>query len=186
MRIGRSLWFFLTLALLGAVAVTVPILYNLGLQLKPEQLMEARERWRAKGPRDYVLTFGRKVDQDPQVDEYRVEVRGGKVLCVVENGALTLAENVQPVLGAGAGLSLAALNGQTETDEALRGRSVDGLFDLIEDGLKQDESPNGRNFATASFDPADGHPTHYVHRVKGTGERLELIVRLVRVDEGRR
>jgi len=49
MKRGSWLWFFLILLILASVAITIPIVYNLRLQLKPEQLEQARERWQRRG-----------------------------------------------------------------------------------------------------------------------------------------
>ena len=65
---GQRRWrrwvpFFLVLVALGAVAVVVPIVYNLRLQLRPEQLEQARQRWREQGPPDYDLSCERKTTE---------------------------------------------------------------------------------------------------------------------------
>jgi hypothetical protein len=57
--------------------------------------------------------------------------------------------------------------------------TVDGQFAVIEKGLQLDLAEGvRRNYATAAFDLRDGHPTHYVRRVRGSGERLEWNVNL--------
>jgi hypothetical protein len=64
---------------------------------------------------------------------------------------------------------------------------VEALFRQMESLLAGDTAEGRRNYATADFDPVDGHPTHYVHRVRGTSRRLEWNVQLTRVsqkDEG--
>src|SRR5260370_25864130 len=78
-RRGQWLVFFLLLGVLGAVAVIVPIVYNLGLQLKPEGVARARTLWGEKGPRDYDLELMRREDRQENTDEYRVKVRHGQV-----------------------------------------------------------------------------------------------------------
>ncbi len=50
----------------------------------------------------------------------------------------------------------------------------------MEEALRHDEASGGRNYITAKFDPADGHPQHYVRRIRGTKERVEWFVRLER------
>jgi hypothetical protein len=59
---------------------------------------------------------------------------------------------------------------------------VSALFEQIEAALRQDETADRRNFATAQFDPKDGHPLRYVRRVRGTKERMEWHVKLTRVE----
>jgi hypothetical protein len=57
--------------------------------------------------------------------------------------------------------------------------TVEGQFAEIEKGLQLDLAAGARkNYATAAFDLGDGHPTHYVRRVRGTGDRLEWNVNL--------
>ena len=62
---------------------------------------------------------------------------------------------------------------------------MDGQFDVIEKGLQLDLAEGmRRNYATAAFDLGDGHPTHYVRRVRGSGDRLEWNVNLTTPTEG--
>jgi hypothetical protein len=49
--------FFLLLAALAGVAMTLLVLYDLRQQLRPEALAEAEKLWRECGPADYDLTF---------------------------------------------------------------------------------------------------------------------------------
>ena len=56
---------------------------------------------------------------------------------------------------------------------------MEGPFAVIEKGLQLDLAEGvRRNFSTAAFDLRDGHPTHYVRRVRGSGDRLEWNVNL--------
>src|SRR5262245_54551830 len=71
---------FLTLAVLGTVAVTLPLVYNLGQQLGPEQLDAARVRWAERGPADYDLEVAVAFGRDTRPQRYTVLVRGGKAL----------------------------------------------------------------------------------------------------------
>lgn len=174
---GRDwVWFFLVLAVLGAVAVVVPIVYNLGLQLTPEQLAQARGRWSAAGPADYDLDYQQKVTVHGRTEEtiYRVSVRDRRVTAVFCNGELTLL----------AGSAEAALG---PWPRLLRGPSgaldVDGMFDEMEAEFRVDAGSPRRPYVTATFDKRDGHPTRFVHRVRTTGERLEWTIKLVRVGE---
>jgi hypothetical protein len=159
-RPRRWVLYFAVLALLGAAAVAVPIVYNLSIQLTPEQVREARQRWEASGPADYELLYQERVDQGP-VEVYRVEVRGGQVA------------RVSAVGPDGKGVPLNDLS--AEESQAF---AVPALLGQIERHLEEDlRGGKRRNFATASFDKKFGHPTRYVRRVKG-GERLEWRVRL--------
>jgi hypothetical protein len=174
-RPRRWVWFFLALVVLGVTAVVVPIVYNLSIQLRPEQLAEARRLWRENAPADYDLEYLVKTTKADGEEEtpYRVEVRGGRAVFVAANGEVL---GVDAALAAIAGPVLPALS----PEEAGR-YAVPALFDQIEATLHQDETAGGRHFATARFDPKDGHPYHYVHRVRGTRERVEWNVKLTRI-----
>jgi hypothetical protein len=170
---GRDwVWFFAVLAALGVCAVVVPIYYNLGLQLTPEQAESARARWRASGPADYDLDYQQKSTRDGVTEEteYRVLVRDRRVSAVFCDGRLVLL----PGLAAGAALGPwpRALAGPSGA------RDVDGMFDHIEGQQRADAGSPRRPYVTATFDRHNGHPTRYVRRTRGGGERLEWTVKL--------
>jgi hypothetical protein len=51
------------------------------------------------------------------------------------------------------------------------------LFRFIEGFLKEDaKADSPRTYTVATFDPDDGHLVHFVRRVSGTTERLEITV----------
>jgi hypothetical protein len=152
----RWVWFFLVLAVMSATAIILPIIYNLSLQLRPGELAAARQRWKANGPRDYDLQFQEKITEhgESSASEWYVKVRDGKVTAVTCDGE-TLPAAEYPDL------------------------TVDGQFAVIEKSLQLDLAEGARrNYATAAFDLHDGHPTHYVRRVRGSGDRLEWNVNL--------
>ena len=65
--------------------------------------------------------------------------------------------------------------------------TVEGQFAEIEQGLQLDLAEAARkNYATAAFDLRDGHPTHYVRRVRGSGDRLEWNFNLRKAGEDER
>ncbi len=155
-------WFFVALAVLGTAAVTLPLIYNLSLQLRPEELASARERWKADGPRDYDLQFQEKITHNGEQTEsnWIVEVRDGKAVAATRDGRKLPAEDYAD-------------------------RTVEGQFAEIERGLQLDLAEGARrNYATAAFDLRDGHTVHYVRRVRGSGERLEWNVNLFKPGEG--
>lgn len=156
------IWFFVVLAVLGATAVILPIVYNLSLQLRPEELAAAQQRWKANGPRDYDLQYQEKITEKGEQSEtsWSVEVRDDRVKSVACDGE-----------------TLPALDYPNLT--------VDGQFTEIEKGLQLDLAEGRRhNYATAAFDLGDGHPTHYVRRVHGSGDRLEWNVNLFKPGQG--
>src|SRR4051812_35261360 len=90
--------YFLLLFVLAASGMVIPIFYNLGLQLRPEQLAEARARWAEAGPRDYDLTFSVAYGRErtgsgcsatmaaPAAQRHIVLVRGGRIVCALCEG----------------------------------------------------------------------------------------------------
>jgi hypothetical protein len=162
------LWYIAGLAVLGALAIAIPLVYNLRLQLKPADLQAAEERWQQQAPRDYDLEYlwkeegdaGSQVPPERQREEGRLEVRGGVIRQALRNGV--------------------AVPPQTCAD-----RDVTALFRLIASYLEVDSQPGApRVYVVGQFDPADGHPVHYVRRVTSSRRRIEVIVQLVRVPEG--
>jgi hypothetical protein len=158
--------FFLLLAVLAAAGAVVPVVYNLRLQLRPEQVGQEWARWREWGPRDYDLRCTEKLLHGPaeEQNEYVVLVRGGVVVALGSNGELLRLEGAGPALGP----AVRALPGGA--GEAV---GVEPLFEHIEAALRQDAAEGRRTYATATFDPRDGHPVRYVRRVRATGERVE-------------
>ena len=157
-------WFFVFLAVMGAAAVTLPIVYNLSLQLRPEDLAAARAHWQAAGSRNYDLQYQEKITQNgvSSESEWNVQVRDGKVTAVTRDGEVLPAADYPNL-------------------------TVDGQLAEIEKGLQLDLAAGARtNYATAAFDLGDGHPAHYVRRVRGTGDRLEWNVNLNKAGEDRR
>jgi hypothetical protein len=163
----RWIGFFIVLAVSAAIAVIVPLVYNLTIQLRPEQLVEARRRWQVNIVSNYDLEYLVRTTQSDQGREsaYLVQVRSGQVVLVVCNSDVVY---LDPALAVVVGLAVPALSSENP-----RQFGVPALFDEMEATLRQDESSGHRNFATAQFDPKDGHPFHYVHRVRGTKERVE-------------
>ena len=156
LRSRRSAWFFGLLAILAALGLTIPIVYNLSLQLTLDQVTAARRLWRKRGPKDYDLAYAEKIDPSGSQFYYQVQVRDGRVTAFSCNG---VAEPVQ-------------LGGDYQA------HSIDGLFEEIEAALKADRDRGGRrNYVAASFDKVDGHPHRYIRRETGTRNRLEWNVK---------
>ena len=176
-RSRRWIGFFVVLGVLSAIAVVVPLVYNLSIQLRPEQLAEARRRWQGNGPDNYDLQYlvemKHEADVEPEKSEYLVKVRDGRVVLVAESGeVLYLDPSLALVAGSGA---LAV------SSEGPGSYGVPALFDRIEAARRRDEAAGRKNYTQAQFDPKDGHPLHYIHSVRGTKERVEWHVKLKRV-----
>jgi Family of unknown function (DUF6174) len=167
------LWFFVPLLALTAAGIVIPIVYNLRLQLKPEQLAQARERWRQSGTQDYDLDYSARYDAEPEADEVFVKVRGGKVVRVVKNDQMLCFGDTA---GLALGLTVLAL-----PSADLSSQTVEGFFDQMESWMRHDAETIGhRNYATATFHATDGHPIRFVHRDSRTKERLEYQLKLTR------
>jgi hypothetical protein len=150
------IWYFAILVLLTAGSITVMIVYNMGRQLKPEQLEQARKLWKEKGPADYGMEY--TVKTATSNDLYQVQVRHGKVQSVVSNG-LTLPKDKYVY------------------------HDMPGLFSEIEQFLIHARAPGSpRTFMAAKFDDAgDGHLIQFIRRVVSTNERVEINVALTPV-----
>jgi hypothetical protein len=148
------IWYFVILVVLTLLSITALVMFNLGQQLKPEQLAQAQALWNDKGPRDYNMVY---TLNGSTTGTYRVQVRQGKVVSVIRDG-------------------------QSVEKRLYVYSSMPALFEFIEDFLKQDAEPGRRRtFTKAVFDPQDGHLKHYVRRVMGTTERQEITVELTPV-----
>jgi hypothetical protein len=168
----RWVGLFVVLATLGAAAVVIPLVYNLRLQLTPGQLADARARWEASGPRDYDLEYLLRNEdgRETENEEYALRVRGGRVVLVACNGELLY---LDPAAGCAAGPAVRAVPGVNPQDFG-----VEAILRTIEADLQRDAAQGARNYTVATFDPADGHPLHYVHRDRGTRRRQEWTIRL--------
>jgi hypothetical protein len=148
-RPKRWIWFFVVIATLAAAGLATEIWSNLSQQLTPEKLAAARAVWQEKGPRDYVLNYDVKRDENPD------PVRGGDRYTV------------------------RVTDGKGTPARAGEFGSMDDLFDRIDAQLRADREPGSpRAFVKATFDPDNGHVIHYVHSVMKTRQRLEVTVTL--------
>ncbi len=181
---GKSrVWivFFLMLAFMAGLGIVVPLVYNLSLQLKTEDAAAARKLWQTKGPADYDLEYRTKVDRDEPI-EYRVAVRNREAafLATAKGEIVVMAEELEEAIGLVAGGTATICAPRIASSEELtRQHTIDGFFHLIEAKLSDDVAVGGRNYATATFDPECGYPIRYIHRVRGSNERIELNAHLL-------
>lgn len=172
-RSRRWIGFFLVLGVLAGIAIVVPFVYNLSLQLRPEQLTDARRRWQENRRADYDLAcLIKRVEGGVAArdQECLVQVRAGRVVVIVDEGAVVY---LDPALAVVAGTSV---QGVSSEDPGHYG--VAALFDEIEAALRQRETEDRRDYIKADFDPRDGHANHYIRRVPQTKERVEWFVKL--------
>jgi hypothetical protein len=158
-RSARWIWFFVILGTMLVGGVSTEIWFNVNQQLQPEQLAEARQHWREKGPRDYRLIYEVKDEVNPEPAgavplKYAVDVRDGKVTPV-----------------------------DKPSGKFVTYGSMDDLFDFVERTLQEDIARGGkRPFTVARFQKTDGHIVHYVRSVMSTRERLDIRVELTPLD----
>ena len=175
-RSKRWIGFFIVLSLLAITAIVVPLVYNLSIQLRPEQLAEAQQRWKENKPADYDLEYLVKSDDEGSETReirYLVQVRAGRVVLIMEGDeVLYLEPSLAAVMGSGV-FSLSS--------EEPRRYGVQALFAQIEEAMRQADTAARRDFVKADFDPHDGHPSHFIHRVRGTKQRVEWFVKLTRL-----
>ncbi len=146
------IWFFLALIGLSLVAVVTLIVYNLGQQLKPEELTAARRLWQEHGPRGYQLTYTIKRGIQAKRDTFVVRVRAGRVVS-------------------------ASVNDLPEPKERFPYRGMDALFDNIARFQDFDAKPGRpRTYTRAIFDKNTGALLWYVRTVMGGQERVEILV----------
>ena|SRR5579859_7789005 len=154
------IWFFVVLAGLAVVAMTVLVLYNLGQQLTQDQLAAARALWKEKSPKSYQLTYRIKIGVDKEPDIYVVRVRNGEVVS-------------------------STLNERPEEKRLFGERGMDAIFDWIQEFQELAAKPKQpKTYIRALFDSKTGAVRWYVRRVMGGSERLELTVEPVEPLEG--
>ncbi len=150
-------WYFVILAVLATLSVTILIRYNRGQQLTRQQLDAARALWQQKGPSDYDLDYTKTAEA---TERYRVQVRHGKVVSALRDG--------QPM-----------------EERLYIFYDMPGLFDALEGFLEEDARPgSSATYMVATFDAADGHLIRLVRRVMRTSQRLEIHVTLTPVTTG--
>jgi hypothetical protein len=152
------IWFFVSLVLLGAAAVSINWAYNRRQQLTMAELQRNEDLWEKKGPADYDLTIEKTIqsaaEDAPQQHRIDVQVRHGKVVT---------AKDEQGVLA------------RRLWDEY----DMSGWFGFIERFLQIDSAAGApRTFCSAEFDPATGQLRHYIRSISTTRERQELTLRL--------
>jgi hypothetical protein len=149
-RSSGWIWYFAVVAVLAIIFTGVLIRFNLAQQLTLADLQAAEKLWSKRGPADYDMEYTKEGNV---TGVFNVQVRDRRVIKAI-------------------------CDGRPQEERLLGYSSMPALFGFIEDFLKEDAKPgNRRVFTTGQFDPVDGHLIHYVRRVTGTMERIELSVR---------
>jgi hypothetical protein len=162
--------FFLLLIVLASAGAVFPLIFNLRQQLTSGKLQDAQARWRENGPRSYDLEYTFRLDNEPQALRHLVIVREGQVVLEVVDGE---AIYLDPAFGLAMGLSASAVG------QVSRPKGIEVVFNRMEEVLQSNASASRRNFTSAQFDPKDGHPRRFVHRVRDTGQREEWYLRIL-------
>jgi hypothetical protein len=168
------------LGVLAVFAIVVPFVYNLSLQLQPEQLTDARGRWQEHQPADYDLECLIKSVEggiEARDQERLVQVRAGRVVLIVDEGDVVY---LDPALAVVAGPAVLGISSEEPGHYG-----VAALFDEIEAALRQRATGERREYIKADFDPRDGHPNHFIHRVPRTKDRVEWFVKLTPLGDGK-
>ena len=152
-----SFFVFVTVASIG-VAVFM-ILFNLSIQLTPEQLDAARKRWKEKAIKNYDMVYAEKHSPDDKVTTFVVRVRGGEVTEVRMNG--------KPLV-----------KSAEQVDDPRIFRSMDALFRDMDRFMTIDTKKDApKVYVTATFEVETGAMRRYVRRVMRSTERVEILVK---------
>jgi hypothetical protein len=173
-RSHRWIWFFVVVVGLTVAAVAILWIYNLKQQLTPEKLAAAWKQWKEKGPANYDMKYQVKYNEEENTVTYTVRVRHGEVEYAEPDDRPL--EKKQGYYGMPALFSF--IKRFLEMDEpGLMIRLEESGRTVIKRLPVVDAKPRSpRTFTVATFDADDGHLIHYVRRVMGTTERVEITV----------
>lgn len=162
-RTRNWLWFFGVLGILAVAAILIPILVVPAVHglvpVTPETLRAARQVWERSGPRDYDMEYGKKGSVSGR---FKVQVRDGKAVSVVMDD--------HPL-------------DRTNNERLYDYQTMTAMFDDLERFVEQASKPGAPpTIIRARFDPVDGHIIRYIYSVTGTPQKIEVSVRLHRLD----
>jgi Family of unknown function (DUF6174) len=143
------MWYFALVFIASVGVAGTMIAFNLGLQLTPEKLEAEWRKWKANGPRDYRLTYTKRLNGSPQSDRFVVTVRDGKVREVLMNGA-----RLEP--------------------EQIPYHSMDRLFHDIERFQELDAKESRKVHMIAIFDDETGAIRKFTRSVMSTRQSVEI------------
>jgi Family of unknown function (DUF6174) len=148
-------WYFVFVVIASVGLAGFMIVFNLRLQLKPEQLAAAQQRWKEQGPADYLMTYTKKLGDSAHVDTFVVKVRARKVVEVRMNGEPLRDSEGVPIV-----------------DERLQYHSMDRLLRDIERFLELDAKAGKKNYNVADLDEKTGALRRYVRSVRDPPEHV--------------
>jgi len=134
-------WFFVFIVVASVGVAGFMIWFNRSLQLKPEQLEAAMQRWEEHGPSNYLMTFTKRINRG-EPDTFVVKVRARKVVEVRMNGKPLRNEDTEQPFPAG--------------HDQLQYYSMDRLLRDIERFIQQDARDGKKIYNVATFDKDTG------------------------------
>jgi hypothetical protein len=157
------IWFFAFLVVASIGVAGFMIWFNLRLQLTPEKLEAEMERWRQQGPKSYLLTFTRKVNDSERTETFVVRVIRGRAMEVRLNGEPLRGVDNQP-LPAG--------------HDRLQWYTMDNLLRDIEVFLERDAKAGVKNYNVAFFDERTGALKSYIRSVRGQRQHIAQLAQV--------
>jgi hypothetical protein len=131
--------------------------YNLRLQLKPEQLAEARAVWEERGPKNYDMIYTKKINEDKPI-KFAVKVRNGKVQEVLMNGKPLEAD-------------------EDRQDDMRIYHSIGAMYHDFGVTMRRDQEPKAPPvYVSLKYDDQTGRVIEYIHRVMRTRQRVQITV----------
>jgi hypothetical protein len=156
-------WFFVFIVVASVGVAAFMIVFNLRMQLKPEQFEAAMQRWRDHGPSDYLMTFTRRINKG-EPDTFVVKVRAKKVVEVCMNGKLLRDESTKQPYPAG--------------HAQLQYYTMDRLLRDIEVFMQRDVRDGRKIYNVAVFDEETGALRRYVRSDNVTRQHVEESVKI--------
>jgi hypothetical protein len=159
------LGYFLFL-IVASVGVTIfMIMFNLRIQLKPEELEAAHKLWKENGPKSYDMVYKKKLGVINAEDVFAVKVRNGKVESVRMNDA-----------------PLKRNKDQDPDQDPRIYFSMDAIFHDIERFMDLDQrNKDAKVYVVANFDPKTGAVIKYTRYDMRSKDRVEMNIILTAV-----
>jgi hypothetical protein len=156
-------WFFVFIVVASVGVAGFMIAFNLRMQLKPEQLETAMQRWNERGPSDYLMTFTKRINNS-EPDTFVVKVRAKKVVEVSMNGKPLRNEDTEQPFPAG--------------HDQLQYYSMDRLLRDVERFIQLDARDGKKIYNVATFDKDTGALETYTRSDKVAGQHVRETVKI--------
>lgn len=159
MAISRWKSYFFLLALGGAIAAVLPVLFSRERQLSEEELHQARDLWGTRGPENYTLLVRWKKTELPSKNE-RPAPKVARLKLRFREGSLVEASR----------------DGDFVPVEQVGEWCPDGVFGKLQAYLEQAKP---KDFLVVDFSASDGHPRHWIRVSRHPPDRVREEVDLV-------